>query len=403
MGRCGYVDSGQAQPGGGGQDRGWGVSAALVDAGTSEAGHNSEGGGSGFCGDSKAAGDSVPDGIPETLHGADGFADEYGGGEIQNHSLYCAGGGGVAAVDRLRKRGEPAAGAGDDAGKRVCDPGGAGGEPVAADPAAPGGEFAAGDWRSGSGFAAGVGRAEVAGGADAAEYYSGRGGDPAEYARAGVHAGDGGSDGAGVWAGAGAESGAQGFERAFAGQRQGDQRRIPPRAAARRGGGAGSGAFVDAAGGGGTADEELCGAEGSSPGIAAGSCSGGEASAADGPLQNGGPGDRILPAAAATAESAAGRDGSDGNQHAAAVRRNSQRHRNSRKDARRKMECDVSAGQRGIFPGAENPVRGRKRLHGSGSDRSAEAGDCEPDVREKVSGERESDRETGKNRAAGGV
>jgi len=47
-GQCGYVDSGEAQPGGGGQDRGRGVSAALVDAGAPEAGHNSERGGSGF-------------------------------------------------------------------------------------------------------------------------------------------------------------------------------------------------------------------------------------------------------------------------------------------------------------------------------------------------------------------
>src|SRR5260370_1196076 len=127
------------------------------------------------------------------------------------------------------------------------------------------------------------------------------------------------------------------------------------------------------------------------------------ARAADGPLQDSGPGEGILRAAAATAESAAGRDGSDGNQHAAGVRRNSERDRNSRKDARGKMECDVSAGQRGIFPGAENPVRGRKGFHRSGSEWSAQAGDREPDVREKVSGERESDRETGKNRAAGGV
>jgi len=41
-------DSGEAQPGGGGQDRGRGVSAALVDAGAPEAGHHSERGGSRF-------------------------------------------------------------------------------------------------------------------------------------------------------------------------------------------------------------------------------------------------------------------------------------------------------------------------------------------------------------------
>src|SRR6266699_1645697 len=37
------------------------------------------------------------------------------------------------------------------------------------------------------------------------------------------------------------------------------------------------------------------------------------------------------------------------------------------------MERDVSIGQRGIFSGAENPVRGRKKFHGSGSDRGAQA------------------------------
>src|SRR5260370_38377085 len=117
------------------------------------------------------------------------------------------------------------------------------------EPAATSGKLAAGDWRSGSGFAAGVGRAEVAGGTDAAEYYSGRGGDPAEYAGAFLHAAERRADGAGVWAGAGAKSGAKGFERAFAGQRQRDQRRFPAPVAEGPPGGAGMGGFFGVAGG----------------------------------------------------------------------------------------------------------------------------------------------------------
>src|SRR5260370_38412361 len=113
------------------------------------------------------------------------------------------------------------------------------------EPAATSGKLAAGDWRSGSGFAAGVGRAEVAGGADAAEYYSGRGGDPAGYAGAFLHAAERRADGAGVWAGAGAKSGPKGFERALAGQRQRDQRRVTARAP--RGGRAGGGSGAVAA------------------------------------------------------------------------------------------------------------------------------------------------------------
>src|SRR5258708_1986701 len=153
MGQCGYVDSGEAQPCGGGQDRGRGGSAAPVDAGAPEAGHHSERGGSRFYGGGKAARDGVPDGIPETVYGADGVADEFGGGEIQGHALYRAGGGGAIAADRLRKRGEPVAGAGDHAGKRVCEPVVAGGEPLEVNPAASGGELAAGDRRSGGGDA----------------------------------------------------------------------------------------------------------------------------------------------------------------------------------------------------------------------------------------------------------
>src|SRR5258708_15091 len=161
--------------------------------------------------------------------------------------------------------------------------------------------------------------------------------------------------------------------------------------------------FVDAAGCGGPVDEKFCGAAGREARAAAGSCTGGKAAVAGGAVQDGEPSGRILPAAAATAEGAAGRGGSNGNEHAAAVWRNSERHRNSGENARGEMERDVSAGQRGIFSGAEDPVRGRKRFHGSGSEWSTQACDCEPDVCEKVFGERESDREAGENRTACGV
>src|SRR5260370_34230979 len=103
MGRRGYVDSGQAKPGGGGQDRGWGVSAALVDAGTSEAGHNSERGGSGFCGGGEAACGGLPRGVPGGGYGGGGFADGYGGEHVQQHGLLLRGGAAARAVDRLRK------------------------------------------------------------------------------------------------------------------------------------------------------------------------------------------------------------------------------------------------------------------------------------------------------------
>ena len=50
------MDSGQTEPGGGGEDGGRGVSAALVDAGALEAWSECERGGSGFYGDRQAAG-----------------------------------------------------------------------------------------------------------------------------------------------------------------------------------------------------------------------------------------------------------------------------------------------------------------------------------------------------------
>jgi len=75
-----------------------------------------------------------------------------------------------------------------------------------------------------------------------------------------------------------------------------------------------------------------------------------QASAADGPLQDGGPGDGILPAAAATAESVAWYRGSDGNQHAASVWRDSERHRDSGKTHAEKWNSMFQLVSEGYFP-----------------------------------------------------
>jgi len=88
----------------------------------------------------------------------------------------------IVAADRLRERGELAAGAGDHEREGVCDSVGAGSEPLETDPAATGGELDPGDWRGGSGYAAGMGRPEIAGSADAAGHHSGGGSDSPEYA-----------------------------------------------------------------------------------------------------------------------------------------------------------------------------------------------------------------------------
>ena len=82
MGRRRHVDSDKADSGGDRKSHRGGVSAAVVDAGASEAGGHSERGGSGFYGDSKAAGHDLPYRIPKEVYGADGFTDEHGGGEI---------------------------------------------------------------------------------------------------------------------------------------------------------------------------------------------------------------------------------------------------------------------------------------------------------------------------------
>jgi len=137
--------------------------------------------------------------------------------------------------------------------------------------------------------------------------------------------------------------------------------------------------------------------------LAAGSRPGGKASFAGGTIQDRGPGRWLLLPATATAEGAAGCGGSNRNQHAAAVRWNWERDRDSRQDARGEMERHVSAGQRGIFPCAENPVHRWPGFHGSRSEWIAQAGNREPDVREKVFGERESHRQASENRPACGV
>jgi len=87
----------------------------------------------------------------------------------------------------------------------------------------------------------------------------------------------------------------------------------------------------------------------------------------------------------ATAESVAWYRGSDGNQHAASVWRDSERHRDSRQDARGKngTRCFKLVSE-GYFPVLKNPVSwtegGFTEAEINGS---AQAGDCEPDVCEK--------------------
>ena len=212
------MDSGQAEPGGDGKSYCRGVSAALVDAGAPEAGSQSEGGGSGFYRDSKTAGYGLSHGISETFYSTNGIANESGGREIQNDALYCLGGGGVTAADRLRKCGELAAGTGNDTGEGVCHPLGAGSKPKEIGAATSSREPDTGHRWSSSGNAAGVGRTQVSGSADAARDYPSRVRDPAKHSSSGVHAGCGSADRAGIRAGAGAESGAEGHQRSAAGQ-----------------------------------------------------------------------------------------------------------------------------------------------------------------------------------------
>src|SRR6267142_2145623 len=211
MGQRGYVDSAEAQPGGDREGNCRGVSATLVFDGASEAGRFDEGSGGGFDGGGEQPGEGIPDGVSETFFGAGRITDEPGGGTVSNDIVYRAGGGGIVAADRVRERGEFAAGASDDKREGVCDSIGAGREPVETGPATAGGERDPGDWRGGGGDAAGVGRPEIAGSADAAENHPGGSGDPTEYAGAAVHAGSGDHDGAGIWTGAGAEGGAEGY------------------------------------------------------------------------------------------------------------------------------------------------------------------------------------------------
>src|SRR6266850_6284805 len=211
LGRRGHVDSGETAPSSLRQGGGWGIPEVLVPARAFEARRFPKGGGCGSDGGGEAACDGVPEGLPEALHGAYRIIDESGRGEIQDDAVYRAGGGGIVAADRLRERGELAAGAGDHEREGVCDSVGAGSEPVETDPAAFGGEPDPGDWGGGSGDTAGVGRAEIAGSADAAGHHSGGSSDSPEYTGIAVCVGSGSDDGAGVWAGAGVEGGAQGY------------------------------------------------------------------------------------------------------------------------------------------------------------------------------------------------
>ncbi|OLB18508.1 MAG: hypothetical protein AUH16_09090 [Acidobacteria bacterium 13_2_20CM_57_7] len=129
---------------------------------------------------------------------------------VQDDAFHCAGRGGVAATDRLRKCGEPSVGESDHAGKRVCDPLGSRSEPVETGAAAISREPASRDRWSSRGHFAGVGWAEVSGGADASGDYPSRVGNSAKHSGAGVHVGRSDADRAGVWAGSSAESGAKG-------------------------------------------------------------------------------------------------------------------------------------------------------------------------------------------------
>src|SRR6476660_3212287 len=177
MGRRGYVDSAEAQPGGDREGNCRGVSAALVFDGASKAGCVDEGSGGGFDSGGEQPGEGVSDRVPETFFGRSDFFDGFGGGTVSNDAIHRAGGGGIVAADWVRERGEFAAGASDDQREGVCDSIGPGREPMETDQAATGGERDPGGGRSGGGDVAGVGRAEIAGGIDAAENHSGRSGD----------------------------------------------------------------------------------------------------------------------------------------------------------------------------------------------------------------------------------
>src|SRR5258708_1381647 len=122
VGRRGFVDTGEAEPGSDREDRSRGISAALVFTRTFEAGRFHEGSGSGSDGGGEQPGESVPDGVSEAFFGACGVTDGFGGGKVSNDALHRAGSGGIVAAYRLRKRGEFAASAGDDERKGVCDP-----------------------------------------------------------------------------------------------------------------------------------------------------------------------------------------------------------------------------------------------------------------------------------------
>src|SRR5207248_5340563 len=347
--------------------------------------------------------ESVPEGLPQTLYRAHRVVDELICGSIQDDAFHCIGRSGAVAADWLWKRGELIARASNHPRERVRDTLGAWSEPLAIDSSTAGGKHDPGDGRRGGGHVVSMGRIEVFSGADAAEYYPRRSSDPPEHTSAVVHFRSSRTDGGCVWPYSGIESSAERCERTAARQRQGCQRGIPPWAFARRRRRVGSGAISNAIGCCRIVDAEFCGAARREIGTPAGPCFGGQAPSARGPVQNGGASCGILSAALAEAEGPAGCNRSDRNEHSAALWRNPQRHRNSRQVAHRKMECDVSTLQRGIFPGAENSVRQRQAVYGRGSNRSAKAGRREPDFCEEVFGERQSHRATGSHCATGTI
>ena len=96
---------------------------------------------------------------------------------VPQDAVHAGRGGGAAAVDRLRERGEHAAGAIDGARSRDGDPRGAGREPVAGGAATPGGERDARARRRGARLRPRVRRHQGAGGGDSGWRDSARGGD----------------------------------------------------------------------------------------------------------------------------------------------------------------------------------------------------------------------------------
>src|SRR5262245_36842893 len=105
------MDPGEAQLG----DVGGAQQPVLVFHGASEAGNLGAGSASRFGGGRKKYCDRLSEGLSETLQRSGAVARGAGGRAVPDDAVHCAGGGGTAVADRLWKRGEFAAGAGDGA------------------------------------------------------------------------------------------------------------------------------------------------------------------------------------------------------------------------------------------------------------------------------------------------